>query len=325
MTTLKPHTLPIILLSSNVELANRLGECYAQISWEEGYRLAPEFFFSPRLTWQKSLPAQSPGLVFIEMESEAVDIESLLIASIRKFNTRLQIVLVVEPDMDYFRVAQNCLVSNIIRKKQFDPAIIRALTIRLLTGNIFGFDPYFPHGFEVGPLYKTYAGQVEVQKVIQEGFDFFHTYVHEEEKANFRMFLHELLLNTFSYAIEGITPENRDKYLLTASPEIFIPERKAIKVSFAVDHEKIGFSIQDSSGNLSMLRLLEKLRRQSCIGDEKLPPGIWDESGRGMSLVHRYSRFIVNILRGVRTETIFLQYHEKELNQFESIIITEIT
>ena len=40
-------------------------------------------------------------------------------------------------------------------------------------------------------------------------------------------------------------------------------------------------------------------------------------------MVYRYSRFIVNILKGVRTETIFLQYHEKELNRFESIIITD--
>ena len=42
-----------------------------------------------------------------------------------------------------------------------------------------------------------------------------------------------------------------------------------------------------------------------------MPPGIWDESGRGMSLVYRYSRFIVNILSGVRTETIFLQYRKR--------------
>jgi hypothetical protein len=55
-----------------------------------------------------------------------------------------------------------------------------------------------------------------------------------------------------------------------------------------------------------------------------MPPGIWDESGRGISMVYRYSRFIVNILKGVRTETLFLQYHEKELNRFESIIITEV-
>jgi len=138
------------------------------------------------------------------------------------------------------------------------------------------------------------------------------------------MFLNELLLNAFSYAIEGITPDDRDQKLLHAPPIVDIPERRAIKITLVTDDEKVGFSLQDSTGSLSMLRVLQKLRRQSCIGDEKMPPGIWDESGRGISMVYRYSRFIVNILKGVRTEIIFLQYHRQELNRFESIIITEV-
>jgi hypothetical protein len=69
-----------------------------------------------------------------------------------------------------------------------------------------------------------------------------------------------------------------------------------------VDQEKVGVAVLDSTGNLTLSRVLEKLRRQSRIGDEKMPPGMLDETGRGMSLVYRYSRFIVNILRGIRTE-----------------------
>jgi hypothetical protein len=250
--------------------------------------------------------------------------ESRLIREIGERNPSLQIVLLADDGVDYFRIAREFRIGNVIKKGRFDDDIIRALTIRLLTGNIFGFAPYFPDGFAVGPLYRTFAGRVRVEAAIEECFQACRPHVNPEESASFRIFLHELMLNTFAYAIEGITPEERDAKLLKAPPEVHIPERRAIKISLVKDREKLGVSVMDSTGSLSMLRVLEKLRRQSRIGDEKMPPGIWDESGRGISMVYRYSRFIVNILKGVRTETIFLQYHEKDLNQFESIIITEV-
>lgn len=316
--------VPVVFLGRDAELARRLEDTFAAIPWDDSYRIRPVFRRHPPEEWAAVLPAKGRGLALLEVSGAGGESESGLIERIRARNGEVQIVLLAEDEYDYFKIAESYRIGNVLKKRGFDPSILHALTVRLLTGNIFGFDPYFPKGYAVGPLHRTYSGLVQVEEVIREAFEICRPHIHPDENGNFRMFLHELLTNTFAYAIEGITPEDRDLKLLGPPPEAFIKERRAIKVSLAADAEKVGFSVMDSTGSLSMLRVLGKLRRQSKIGGEKLPPGIWDESGRGMSLVYKYSRFIVNILSGVRTETIFLQYRQKDLNRFESIIITEV-
>lgn len=316
--------IPVVFLGSDALLAGRLQACYAGITWGPEYRMVPRFENRPAQAWRTALPQSGPGMAFVEITDAGTEGESRLIREIGAFNPGLQVVLLADDDVDYFQIATDFRIGNVIKKKRFDTAIVHALTIRLLTGNIFGFGPYFPGGFTVGPLYRTFSGHVAIETVIEECFQACKPYVNPEELSSFRIFINELLINTFSYAIEGISEVDRDTKLLRPRPEVDIAERRAIKISLVTDHEKVGVSVMDSTGSLSMLRVLQKLRRQSKIGGEKMPPGIWDESGRGMSMVYRYSRFIVNILRGVRTETIFLQYHEKDLNRFESIIITEV-
>jgi hypothetical protein len=315
--------IPVFFVGETPELAERLRRCYDAIAWDPGYRMRPAFRSIPRAGAGDLLPERGEGLVYIETLRDPA-VESDLAREVRRRNPALQIVLLAEDDIDYFRVAQECRIGNILKKNRFDGSMVRALSVRLLTGNIFGFDPYFPDGYTAGPLIRTYAGTVEIAGVIADSADFFRDSVPEALWPHFRMFLHELLTNTFAYAIEGIAAEDRDQNATAPQPRLFIAERRGIKVSLAADAEKVGVSVQDSTGNLSLLRVLDKLRRQSRIGDEKIPPGLLDETGRGISLVYRYSRFIINILQGVRTETIFLQYHREELNRYESIIVTEV-
>jgi len=328
MQTENLYSVPVIFLGEDQELAARWQKIFSEIIWEEEYRINPVTTICGLNNWKNILPRTGRGLIFVEIpratKGVALDAQIDLIREVRLFNEALQIALLAEDDSDYFVIAQSFHIGNVLKKKSFDASILRAVTIRLLTGNIFGFAPYFPSGFKVGPYYRTFVGRVVVDEVIEECFIACRPYINSEESNSFKMFLNELLLNAFSYAIEGITPDDRDQKLLHAPPIVDIPERRAIKITLVTDDEKVGFSLQDSTGSLSMLRVLQKLRRQSCIGDEKMPPGIWDESGRGISMVYRYSRFIVNILKGVRTEIIFLQYHRQELNRFESIIITEV-
>jgi hypothetical protein len=316
---------PVYFLGRTTAIAERLRELYGTIRWQPEYRLQIEFATLDPDLWPGMVSRHDRALIFVEMLPEEMGVASVLIQALRAFNPALQVCLMADDDVDYFQVAQECSVGNVVKKGAFDVSLLRALTVRLLTGNIFGFEPYFHQGYTVGPLFRTYSGHLNVQAVIDEAFAFGEPYVHAEERGNFRMFLHEMLLNTFSYAIQGISPEERDQKATTTTPEVDIPERRGIKLMVAVDAEKVGFSVTDSTGNLSMLRLLQKLRRQSRIAGEAVPPGIYDETGRGISLLYRYSRFIVNILRGVRTETIFLQYHKQEMNRFESIIITEVS
>ncbi|MDQ3002602.1 MAG: hypothetical protein M3Y08_15235 [Fibrobacterota bacterium] len=316
--------VPVIFVGTDAALAAHLEACYAGISWGAEYRVTPRFEAQSPRNWRASVPEKGAGMVFVEITKTGTQDDSDLIRLISGSNPSLQMVLLADDDVDYFQIATDFRIGNVIKKTRFDAAVISALTIRLVTGNIFGFAPYFPDGYTVGPLYRTFTGRVSIEKVIGECFEACKPHVNPVELSSFRIFIHELLINTFSYAIEGISPEDRDTKLLRPPSEVDIAERRGIKVSLVTDHEKVGVSVMDSTGSLSMLRVLQKLRRQSKIGGEKMPPGIWDESGRGMSMVYRYSRFIVNILKDVRTETIFLQYHEQELNRFESIIITEV-
>ncbi len=317
-------SIPIVFLGADGALAARLQACYEGMAWGEEYRIAPAYLASPAAEWRSAVPGKGRGMVFVEITDAGTEGDTRLIREIGEANPGMQMVLLADDGEDYFQIATDFRIGNVIKKTRFDADIIQALTIRLLTGNIFGFAPYFPNGFTVGPLYRTYSGRVTIENVIEECFQACKPHINPEELSSFRIFMHELLINTFSYAIEGISPEDRDTKLLRPRPEVDIAERRAIKISLVADQEKVGVSVMDSTGSLSMLRVLQKLRRQSKIGGEKMPPGIWDESGRGMSMVYRYSRFIVNILKGVRTETIFLQYNEKDLNRFESIIITEV-
>ncbi len=320
----KMLSIPVVFLGDDLDLGQRLSACFAAMIWPEEYRIAPVFYGNPEPDWRTVLPQAGRGMVFVEVSTSGLEIKSALIRELRAYNPNLQIALMADDDTDYFSIAQDFSIGNIFKKQGFDTSMLRALIIRLLTGNIFGFAPYFPHGYAVGPLFRTFVGRVVVDDVIEECFDACKPYVNLKEVSTFKMFLHELLTNTFSYAIEGITPEDRDSKHLQTRPVVNIEERRAFKISLVTDDEKAGFSVQDSTGNLSMLRVLQKLRRQSRIGDEKMPPGVWDESGRGISMVYRYSRLVVNILKDVRTEIIFLQYHRPELNRYESIIISEI-
>ncbi len=323
---MQPRSCPILFLGVSSELKDQIRRAFEATAWDPAYGIAPSFQAVDLEDWESALPTRGAGLVLLELaKGDEATLAAMALAEARARNPELQWVLVTDDQVDYFEVARAFRIGNVVKRGRFDSAMLRALTIRLLTGNIFGFGPYFPEGYTVGPLHRVYSGWVDTAEVIQETHDFFKQYARSPEAGHFRMFLHELLTNTFSYAVEGITPERRDQEGVTASAHLFIPERRAIKVSLAVDAEKVGVAVLDSTGNLTLSRVLEKLRRQSRIGDEKMPPGMLDETGRGMSLLYRYSRFIVNILSGIRTESIFLQYHEPELNLYESIIVTEVS
>lgn len=325
MEWVKVQVAAVDFLGEDLELAARLREGFGRIDWGEDYPLAPQFRMSARETWSKVLSPGGKGLVFIEMRRGEVEKESALVRDIRAFNPRLQVVLLVDADLDYFQVAQNCLVGNLLRKSHFDAAVLRALTVRLLSGDIFGFRPYFPRGYGTGPVIHLFEGRIEVLPAISECFEKFRPHLRKEEESMIRVLLHELLLNAFSYAVKGISPVERDEHHAPAPREVTVREGETLKVTLVDDGEKAGLSVQDCSGNLSMLRVLQKLRRQSRLAGEAVPPGILDETGRGISMVQRFSRFVVNILKGVRTETIFLHYRDADLNRFESVIITEIT
>ncbi|MBF0431908.1 MAG: hypothetical protein HQK83_11550 [Fibrobacteria bacterium] len=314
----------VFLIGKTETVRDKLTECYLKINKDSEYMLNVNFQYIQKDNWRQSLPRVPQGLVFFEITESDTKAEMLTIQNMLRIHRGLQLVLVTDSSIDYFEIARVYNIGNILKKDLFDHYVVRAITIRLMTGNIFGFKPYFPDGYTVGPLYKTVSGTVEMKDIMAFFEKEFLKYVDQEVNYKLRSYFYELLANTIAYSVVGITPDVRDSGLFDIPATIEIPEEKPFKISMAMDDEKYGFSIMDTSGSLSLQRLLIKLRRQSSIGDEAQPPGIWDLTGRGFSLLLKDNRLIVNIVRNSLTEVIFMHYREKALNKYESIIIAEI-
>jgi len=311
-------------LGKSSATALKLQEFYAKLTEDPHFFLSTQFAHCDKSQWDKVIPKSQTALVYFETDN-LVDEEIKLLQSIKEHNPKLQWVLLVDSSLDYFTIAKTFQIGNILLKEKFDISMVRALSIRLMTGNLFGFDPYFLNGYTTDPIVKTVEGKTNLKDLLTYFEKNFLPHVIPVMHNRISTYFNELLVNTVSYSVEGVTPEERDNGKLQISGDTFTPSHKSFKISMAIDHEKYGLSITDSTGLLTLNRILEKLRRQTRIGDEQHPPGIWDLSGRGFALIQKDNRMIFNILKGVSTEIIFLHYLEPSMNKYESIIVTELT
>ena len=102
-----------------------------------------------------------------------------------------------------------------------------------------------------------------------------------------------------------------------------VPEDKAIEFKIVEDDEKWGLSVTDQSGSLTLNRVLEKIERHTAFDDKPVPEGIEDLSGRGLFILSRQNRLIINILNTVKTEIIVMRFKDSSLNRYQSFIINE--
>ena len=234
-----------------------------------------------------------------------------------------QIILICSVKYDFFEIAKKFNLGNIIMEDQFDLAFLRALTLRLLGKDFFGFKPFFPEKY---PLFdKTYnlTGNVDVQDILKTNFNDFKSTLDEKETVEFNSFISELLLNALSYGVYGITPEQRDLENSKTPSKLFIPEHLKVEFRIVQDNEKYAISVIDKSGTLTLKRILDKIQRHTLIQGETLPKGISDTTGRGLFLLSRKNRLIINILNSVQTEIIVIHFNSEDLNKYQSLILNE--
>ncbi len=310
-------------LGPSQEISRKLKEHYQSFQMDPDYYLSSKISCGQKSNWKELLPKHSSAIIYYEV-SDSIEKEKAAIQEIKNTNPKFQWVLFANPDSDFFELASAFNIGNILRKNQFDASLIRALTIRLMTGNLFGFQPYFPNGYSLKPIHKTVTGATNLKDILDFFEKNFLPYIDPKLHNRMSTYFNELLVNTVTYSVTGMSEQDRDKGMLSISGETFTPVEKSFKISMAMDREKYAISIIDSTGTLSLKRILGKLRRQTKIGEEELPPGIWDLSGRGLSLILKDNRMIINILKNHYTEIIFLHYLEQELNKYESIIVTEL-
>ncbi len=317
--------ISVYFIGNSESLSKKLEACYKDINGDQEYDIHCDFQGMRKTCWPHIISTDKKGLLFYELTEDDTKTELETIHKIITQNIHLQWVLLASQEIDYFDIAARFKIGNIIRKSGFDSSVIRAITIRLMTGNVFGFSPYFPNGFTADPIIKTISGKISIKSIME---DFEHKVLSTiEGKARFRLksYFYELLSNTIAYSVIGISSETRDAGLSSIPSEVVIPEDKPFKIMFSKDKEKYGISVMDTSGTLTLNRILNKLRRQVTIGNEPHPPGVWDLTGRGLSLIQKDNRLIINIVKRSITEIIFLHYKQPVLNKYESIIIAELS
>jgi hypothetical protein len=234
-----------------------------------------------------------------------------------------QLVLMGAAGFDYLELARNFNIGNIIIEDNFDSGMLAAIIRKLLGDNFFGFEPFFPNGYtHFYHEYEFYGPLVEVFNPVTTFKDFTDT-LQKDQKVLFQSFVSELMVNAISYAVYGITPEERDQKLMTPPAYPEIPKEQSVFITVAQDSEKYGIGIRDRSGSLTLKRVLEKIRRHSVLDENQLPIGLTDNTGRGLFILSRNTRLVVNILQGVQTEILLMHFQQKELNKYQSLIINE--
>jgi hypothetical protein len=266
--------------------------------------------------------AEEIHLLFFEADPQRMDdskkaLERLLATF------RANVVLISSTEYDNLELARQSGIGNILLSESMNEPVVRAITLKLLGKEFFGFDPFFPDGYPLFEKEYSFSGRFQLRDFQKKYFGDFAASLDPDERDSFYMYASELMTNALSYGVYGISPEERDKNQTGFPPDPDIPEGKEIRVRIVRDKEKYAVSITDKTGSLTLERVLEKIRRQTIAPGEDVPKGLYDLSGRGFFILSKQTRLIINILKRVKTEVILLRYNDPSLNKYQSLIINE--
>jgi CheY-like chemotaxis protein/anti-sigma regulatory factor (Ser/Thr protein kinase) len=211
---------------------------------------------------------------------------------------------------EYLSLIRRHNIGNILVKgSDFNLREVSAYVRTILTGEIFGLERFFPAESLRRVVIDSYAKSAEVcSRIAHKCKDSTGLYL--------QMAIDELVANAVFHGVLRMTGLPRESW----RGESRLGADNAITVTWAVDGEKIGVSVEDPKGNLKKVDALRWLDQQDTSGREH------EEHGRGLYLVRRLiDRFIINIDPGRRTECIVIQYFNQDhLNNFKPLLIHEI-
>lgn len=315
----------LILRCRSSTVAERLVGVYAGLLTQASFPFRFQIHINPNDDQVDRLSQTLPCLFFLQI-AEGEDSDS------RRWISRMyeeyrplghQLVLVTDQDIDYFDLAIRFEAGNILFHDSIDASTVGALTHRLLGKDFFGFAPFFPHGWDSREYHAILTGRLNLSGLVDRHFNQFQDAIPEHLQHRFHSQLNELLTNAISYGILGITAEQRDANIMHVPDIVDLPPGREIRISMVRDDEKYGISVRDPGGALTLLRIMQKLQRHTLLPGQELPSGIGDLTGRGLFIVSRQTRIVVNILHGIQTEVILLGYFDEEKNRYKSLIINE--
>jgi hypothetical protein len=313
----------IVVLIDNEHVRDKLAAIYSEPTASRRLGFDVEVLIDPG-DEQIDLAVQgNTCLFFVEASVDRSGLNRLEVISELSCEGGHQLILVADTDIDYLQIAEQFEIGNILMGDQFDADMICAVSRRLLGEEFFGFAPFFPDGYPVYDRSFRIAGHVDTKNMARSYFKDFGDTLEEQHRPFFYNYTSELLINAIAYGVCGITEDQRDARPGGLPPELEIPRELGIDIHIVRDREKYGFSISDQRGSMRPARILNKIRRQSTIGDEVLPPGIEDHGGRGLYILTHRTRLVFNIMRGVRTEVILMYFFSEEKNRYDPLIINE--
>jgi len=266
--------------------------------------------------------AEDIHLLFFEADPQRMDDSK---RKLKRFlvEFRSNVVLMCSAEYDNLELARHFGIGNILLPESMNEPVIRAITLKLLGKEFFGFEPFFPAGYPLFEKEYFFSGEFQLRDFQKKYFGDFAAELDPDERNYFFMYASELMTNALSYGVYGVTPEQRDQNQTGFPNDLVIPERKEIRVKIVRDEEKYAVSITDKTGALTLERVLEKIRRQTVAPGENVPKGLYDLSGRGLFILSKQTRLVINILRRVKTEVIMLRYNDPSLNKYQPLIINE--
>lgn len=233
---------------------------------------------------------------------------------------------------DYIRFARKESIWNIIPKSaSLDLRFMRVMVEKLLSGNIFGVDKYYPH-ITIQSICQTRITASAFKKKLSSGLvpDVLYTCRVESSRENHRMgdiigerlkkegaptmirqILEELASNAMIRApaaaqkTSGSSDTNDDDVtsLLWSKQD---PSDSPIDLSFGIISGNVILSVTDYHGSLDHTEILFRLERQIHMDTATgLPLGLTDFHGRGLFICREHvDQLIFNIEPGKKTEVI---------------------
>lgn len=314
----------IYICTQSPSLGSKLLEIFSKMV-QEHYREDIELIKISSLTRVNLDNSIKNTLIFVEvnLQDQHHTMDDLANFQKRRKGYLVQEVLLADPNQNYFDVARQFQIGNILFNNNFDLPMIWAITRKLLFEDFFGLAPFFPNGFHEFDRSYKFSGKFNFNDIMIQSFQDFLPRLDEEARYNFTTAISELTVNALSYGVYGITPEQRESDQAMSPQFVEVPEDKAIEFKIVEDDEKWGLSVTDQSGSLTLNRVLEKIERHTAFDDKPVPDGIEDLSGRGLFILSRQNRLIINILNTVKTEIIVMRFKDSSLNRYQSFIINE--
>jgi hypothetical protein len=204
------------------------------------------------------------------------------------------IVIISSNDENYFDFAIKYNICNIIHITKINETILFGIIKRFFEEDI-NLESFFEKRKNIFDKKYVLAGKICMRNLIENTYTDFLEKIPAETKNTFIINCHELVTNAIAYGVLGITTQTRDKKIYEIGNHVNIPEKKHIETHLFMNKELYGISIKDFGGTLTIRRILERIRRQSIVAGETIPPGIEDYTGRGFAILCRHGLLTFSI------------------------------